>query len=350
MSVPAAAKPDKVEKFFDLAKTYLLTGGNYRFPIALISAGMLLLGDQPLLLHFAYWFSTYIGLKLPELTSAPWPFQLLSFLFLSLGFVIGAWHFFAPAIRPVKHLILQYSYQPIGSAGPRSVIKGQESCWVAPIHLDLLGIDFRSEAGVREAVDRTHWMIRRLRKHRNLYLASTAHIPLVGYLGFLLRNFSMQFFEINHVTKKPVLLDGANASGLNFTSTSTGTPTDQLALIIEVSYPVDHSLVDKALGPGIPFARLSIANTGLSKIESEVDLNNLTLQVRNQIGTTVSTYRQVKTIHLFYAGPTSLIFRIGQILNENTDPEVLAYNYSRDLGGYIWALSLNKGARIVQLP
>jgi hypothetical protein len=45
----------------------------------------------------------------------------------------------------------------------------------------------------------------------------------------------------------------------------------------------------------------------------------------------------VNRVHLFYAGPVSLAFHIGQQISENIHPPVIVWNFHR---GYDWAIDL----------
>jgi hypothetical protein len=51
-----------------------------------------------------------------------------------------------------------------------------------------------------------------------------------------------------------------------------------------------------------------------------------------------------RCIHLFYAGPVSLAFHLGQQISENIHPPVIVWNYRREQG-YNWAVDLLRACR-----
>lgn len=57
----------------------------------------------------------------------------------------------------------------------------------------------------------------------------------------------------------------------------------------------------------------------------------------------ISTKTNIKTVHLFYAGPNSLAFKFGTVLSEAIHPKVLVYNYNRnDTPCFSWAYDSSK--------
>jgi hypothetical protein len=335
----------KFEKTLDLVKLWLNGRENYGLGGFLIATALSLTGDQPLLLQVLQ----AIGFVRQKTESSSSVLNFIAVVCLCAGLLLIFWGLLKPFIRPVRMLILQYSYQPISSVGARSVLQSLGACWIAPIHLDHLSDELSTASGRSRASNRLERSAKKIKGTRKIFYCGIAHIPLVGRLGFLLRNFQVEFFEINHNSKKSVLLtNNAVVRGHVFQRSNNGSPGSDVALIVEVSFKINSQTVQQSLQANVPEIRLSLPSPGLSQIESETDLIALSQQFRTLMNELVNG-SAVKKIHLFYAGPTSLIFRFAQVLSENTDPEVLAYNYSRDSGRYSWGMSLNKGAKVVQL-
>lgn len=310
----------------------------------------ILLKDNPLAWSAAQAVAELGGINLPPLEVNTLAMTALGYTAAWSGLFLGGWAFVAPFVRPVKSLYLHYSYQPMHAALMKKTINAIEPSWVRPIHIDQRFHDFMKGTNLESAYTDLLRVAQTAQRDREIFYCGIAHVPLVARLGFLLKNYKIGFFEINHNTKEPVYLPQGQLKGLVFQQSKSGGPigTD-MALIVELTSAVHEDLVFKALGDKVPYVRLSLAQRGYSKIESAEDLHNLTIAIQETITKAAEGNPQLKTIHLFYAGQTSLIFRLGQRLSENTDPEVLSYNYHRDSGGYNWAAVVNKGGRVVRL-
>ncbi|TKG92895.1 SAVED domain-containing protein [Puteibacter caeruleilacunae] len=69
-------------------------------------------------------------------------------------------------------------------------------------------------------------------------------------------------------------------------------------------------------------------------------LNRLAEQFRSLLDM-ITTKRNINRIHLFYAGPNSLSFKLGTIYSEAIHPKIIVYNYNRNhTPCYSWALDV----------
>lgn len=339
-----------VERATDWFKAYLLSKAKFGFPSLLFASGVaLLLKDNPLAWSAAQAVAELGGIKLPSLEVNTLAITVLGHTAAWSGLFLEGWAFIAPLLRPVKSLYLHYSYQPMHAALMKRIINAIEPSWVRPIHIDQRFHSVLDGTNLESAYTALLKIARTAQRDREIFYCGIAYIPLVARLGFLLRNYKIGFFEINHTTKEPVYLPQGQPKGLVFQQSRSGAVGAEMALIVELTSAVDDALVAKAVGEKIPSVRLSLSQRGYSKIESAEDLLTLTTAIRDVITKAAEDNPQLRTIHLFYAGQTSLAFRLGQTLSENTDPEVLAYNYHRDSGGYNWAAVVNKGGRVVRL-
>lgn len=72
-------------------------------------------------------------------------------------------------------------------------------------------------------------------------------------------------------------------------------------------------------------------------VRSEEQVRNYGQVFRKTIDTIANRFPSVKRIHLFYAGPVSLAFHIGQQISENIHPPVVVWNYKQV---YEWGIDL----------
>jgi hypothetical protein len=65
---------------------------------------------------------------------------------------------------------------------------------------------------------------------------------------------------------------------------------------------------------------------------------------KSRLDTVAARMSGCRCIHLFYAGPVSLAFHLGQQISENIHPPVIVWNYRRE-EGYNWAIALLRASR-----
>ena len=112
----------------------------------------------------------------------------------------------------------------------------------------------------------------------------------------------------------------------------------EVVVRVGVSYPI---LPAQTLA-AVPAPRVQIDlsvpdERGVVRSEAQTRSYGATFRgVLDAVSQQVPTCRRV---HLFYAGPVSLGFHLGQQISENIHPPVVAWNFSR---GYDWAIDLGK--------
>lgn len=318
--------------------------GNLGYSATLIGTGLVMYGnDQPNLFYIIQIAGKLVGVNIPNAAETPSFIKALAILLVIVGLLIGIFHFFGPKIKPIKQLVTLLSYQPISSKQIVLKIKEKEDCWVAPLNIDLTKLNHRSNEGQKKSVSRVLRKLKKLKRNRELYHCGVCHIPYVMLAGFYLRNFKLHFLEIDHYSKSPKLLyDQPSDTSLQLNvKQDIASFTEEIGLLISISYLIDNDTVTNVIGNRSGTLHLASSIQGLSILNSESDIERFAKIIRTHLDRFVGN-TAVKTVHLFYSGPMSLAFRVGQLISENTDPKIISYNWEGG-AGYRWAISLNKG-------
>jgi hypothetical protein len=106
---------------------------------------------------------------------------------------------------------------------------------------------------------------------------------------------------------------------------------------MSVSYPV-HANQTEAVVPD-PLVTVDIAMPDVARgvVKSEAQVRAYGQVFREALDQLANDFALVTRVHLFYAGPVSLAFHIGQQISENIHPPVTVWNYQR---AYTWAIDL----------
>ena len=118
-------------------------------------------------------------------------------------------------------------------------------------------------------------------------------------------------------------------------------------LIISISTTFNVSIDEclKVVPNYYKFYNLFLFNIGNGKrdrFKTISEINLLSEQYRKLMDE-ISTDSNIKTIHLFYAGPNSLAFKFGSVYSESIHPNIIVYNYNRnDNPCYSWGYNVSK--------
>lgn len=173
-----------------------------------------------------------------------------------------------------------------------------------------------------------------------------AHVPLIFHLGHNLFRQQIETFGNEHKTGTWFKLS-AEGDVLNIHTEAKinngSKPSNDVIVRMSVSYPVKFEQLEQI--PENPLAYFHIY--------PDVQLPNLTITYSQKaVDAFVDAFQSlrerimrefptVERIHLFYAGAPTVAFRCGQLINANTDPYWIIYNYSRkDVPHYGWAINL----------
>lgn len=267
-----------------------------------------------------------------------WAFGLIIFLYL---WITSNW-------KEVHQTIVQASYSPISTSPLKSIIDPDGRFWKTIIHLQFFKINNSDISTVTKYKKLVEKKVAVLKPGRPTYYCGIAHLPFVAYAGHLLRNFPVRFLEIDHNSRKAMLLKDSNESSFDLHSSHyTNNLGDEVSLAISISRNINNEEILK-LKKGIPIVEIKAKTIEYSNIKSEKQIEKITADIRAIMENLSQVNPNLKKINIFYAGQTSLMFRFGQIITPNTDKEIVVYNYDGKLG-YCWGISLNKGGDIVQL-
>ncbi len=168
------------------------------------------------------------------------------------------------------------------------------------------------------------------------------HIPLQFLAGYQFSTFKLvHFFELERSkgtwrelasTPKdsPLAVEVAYS---NFTDN-----VKDVAIRISISYAVDSSDVKKVMPPDYADVNLSLRQPRLDAIRSLADVRKVCEIFRKQID---RTDLRSKRIHIFYSGPVSLGFALGQQISPTIHGQVHVYNYdSSKAPAYAWSIQM----------
>lgn len=106
-----------------------------------------------------------------------------------------------------------------------------------------------------------------------------------------------------------------------------------------VSYPVLPAQTLAAVPAPRVQIDLSVPDQKRSMVRSEAQTRAYGAAFRAVLDAVRAKVPNCRRVHLFYAGPVSLAFHLGQQISENIHPPVVVWNFSR---GYDWAIDLGR--------
>ncbi|MDQ2075164.1 SAVED domain-containing protein [Marinimicrobium sp. ABcell2] len=174
------------------------------------------------------------------------------------------------------------------------------------------------------------------------------HVPLAFYLGYLLSDnkFSVDLYELGNQSRRWNRLTAGKES-LDVDSTLDQiTPSDatgDIVIAIGISYPVHQTEIDELDLPDIlATVEINAHHPQREVIANMSQVEKICTEFRRALEETKNRFPNRQRIHLFYAGPVSLCFALGQCISERIDPEITVYNFSaKSRPRYAWSLTLN---------
>lgn len=271
--------------------------------------------------------------------------QFLGYGMVFLGVIVLLFGFLLPVLEPFKRIILHYSYEPIEPGAVKKMVTGK-TFFKSIFYVDARDA-VKSPCGIEREIEKIKNFQERLFKGRELYYCGISHLPFVGLAGFNLRNAYVKFIEIDHLNRAPCPIASDPSSTIPLQITSAANIQSEVVLSMSISRTIQKSAI-QAKFPGIPEYSLDAVTPGLFNVKSKEQMEQVVSEFRNVLDEFLADSK-LKTIHLLYAGQTSLLFRMCQVINVNTDKEIIVYHYD-GTEGYSWGISLNRGGRYVQLP
>ena len=121
-------------------------------------------------------------------------------------------------------------------------------------------------------------------------------------------------------------------------NTSSLSKSECVVVTVSISFGVDGKNLPNHVN-ALPVAEIKLNQLQSSAVRSQSDL----VVLKEDVAKALKAIQEVscaKIVHLFYAGPTSLLFLLAQGFHRNTNPEYLVYHRDQS-SGYTWALSAN---------
>lgn len=179
---------------------------------------------------------------------------------------------------------------------------------------------------------------------------SIAHIPFVVDFGYELQRQQVNLYELNRFRGQWVpFKEGGEPLRLKeiFLANEEAAKRDkEVVLVIEISSQILNQDVQAVIHSDFCFISLGLEEPRPDAISSISHVWQFSERFRKIINRVKSEFPEVETIHLFYSGPVSLAFSIGQQITKTNDPKFVVYNYSvKDDPHYGWSIEL--GTNIV---
>jgi len=185
-------------------------------------------------------------------------------------------------------------------------------------------------------------------KPKKFLICSINFIPLVIHLGYLIHDtFITDIYQYhrNEKTWKWKFLNGLEADQDIFfieTPDVEDSTIQEIILSISISGTVNDDDIIEAVGHNIKIVRIKVEKPNRNWLKYKEQLIDFQKRYINLIDTLVQQYKNLKKIHLFYAGPTPIAFIIGSSINPTIHPQFYLYNYNiKDTPKYSKAFEIN---------
>lgn len=126
--------------------------------------------------------------------------------------------------------------------------------------------------------------------------------------------------------------------------------TDDAVVRFSVSYEVSAAGIAAIVPAPLFDVDIRVSPPERSIVRSEAQTRAYGQQFRRVVDRFAQGAKTPRRIHLFYSGPVSLAFHIGQQISENMHPPVVVWNYRQ---GYEWGINLAaaiSGEKCIVLP
>jgi nucleoside phosphorylase len=182
--------------------------------------------------------------------------------------------------------------------------------------------------------------------HEHLAFYGHVHVPLAMLAGALATDrLPIRLLEFHRNADPPGWAWDETTEGVNpplettVDSDENGLPEDAV-IRVSLSYPVGADQTAAVIPrPGHAY-NLRVASPVIDVVASESQTRAYAAEVRKAFDALSALKPRPARIHLFYAGPVSVAFAIGQGISPTIHPPVVAWNYRA--GTYDWGLNLTR--------
>lgn len=184
-----------------------------------------------------------------------------------------------------------------------------------------------------------------------LALGAIAHVPHCFILGYLVGNKRLvNYYCWQRNTQKQgkerwidcrdVRSKGQNLCPITYTSDiENNTEVNRIGISIEISMPNDEKKFLSNLDLDLVI-KIKVKNQHIGNMFSDVEQANLVSEIREQINSIFTQYKNIKELHLTITAQCSLVMRLGADFNQN-HLRIPIYVYHFENKKYPWAFCLN---------
>ena len=190
-----------------------------------------------------------------------------------------------------------------------------------------------------------------------LVFCAMAHIPILVLTGHLVSDRQpVHMYDYQPAQDPPSFKwPGGEYPPLTVKGLPEAVPSTEegeVVIRVAVSAPVTSQATKPVVPNSLCEIDLAIPDTRRNKVVSEAQVREYGAVFRETLERVMHLYPKVIRIHLFYAGPCSLAFHLGQQISENMHPPVVVWNYAQ--GAYKWGINMWKArmgeADVIDIP
>jgi hypothetical protein len=171
------------------------------------------------------------------------------------------------------------------------------------------------------------------------------HVPLQFLAGCSVSTLpEMALFELDRATNRWRELAAGAHPNIGLTVKTMARPADAVAVVVRIAVSYEIPLDDVADVVTGPFEdiRIAIARPRIDAITHYVQIEMIAAAFRGVLDDLHARVDKEQTVHVFYAGPVSLGFSLGQRISRTIHHRVIVYNYTaRTNPRYAWGVEVN---------
>jgi hypothetical protein len=330
----------------ELRKWFIaLKGTSLKAPIFLIGTGITSIGEDNFIIYSIVSFiSKNFGYPLPEFSDDLWIIILKNLI--AVGLVLfGCYIIKHRAFPDTRKKCILVLHEILRSFDEKELAVVLQEFKTKTVRLDFTKYFKKGElTEISKVFDLHKKKFKKIPKGTIVYYGQ-AHIPLIVYTGYKLGSKSPNILEKDHKSgdyyKSWEGSDKLDNILVNISEDIIST-TEEIAISFSFSLEVRNEQIIERLGDSIPIAKIGLENPTLRSTRGKAEIENCLNEYRNLIETIKKSSPKLKKIHLFIASPPSIPFKIGAMLSDTHDPELIVYNWTNK-SGYKWAISIQSG-------
>jgi nucleoside phosphorylase len=185
---------------------------------------------------------------------------------------------------------------------------------------------------------------------REFLFHGLVHIPLATLAGFIFSDRQkVRLFDFHPAPASETWQwpgSGEDHPPLTVSGIPEGNAegVDEIILRVSVSYATDVQQSRVAVPNAKIEIDLRIEKPERGIVRSEEQVRSYGRVFRSVLDSISERMPGCRRVHLFYAGPVSLAFHLGQQVSENIHPSLIVWNYRRE-EGYAWGIDLTRACR-----